>query len=30
MERYDKLHLFVYTRGQMPTDNLWIAEQDEI
>lgn len=29
MEKYDRLHLFVYARGQMPTDNLWIAEQGE-
>lgn len=30
MEKYDRLHLFIYARGQMPTDSLWIAEQDEI
>lgn len=30
MEKYDRLHLFVYARGQMPTDNLWIAEQEEL
>lgn len=30
MEKYDRLHLFVYARGQMPTDSLWIAEQDEL
>lgn len=29
MKKYDRLHLFVYARGQMPTDNLWIAEQGE-
>lgn len=30
MEKYDRLHLFVYARGQMPTDSLWIAEHNEI
>lgn len=30
MKKYDRLHLFVYARGQMPTDNLWIAEWEEL